>query len=120
MDISDGCARLFWILCLVSVLDFKILFVSDGRGHAGPVDFATRLGSPMMSLGMPVAVAELLRLQLLLLWYKPMNDDRFSVACVLCIALCDVTESGSYVLLKSHRSDYATCCNSVGASTLTS
>ena len=57
VDISDGCARLFWILCLVSVLDFKILFVSDGRGHAGPVDFATRLGSPMMSLGLPVAVA---------------------------------------------------------------
>ncbi len=70
-----------------------------------------------MSLGLLVAVAELLRLQLLLLWYKPMNDDRFSVASVLCIALCDVTEAGSYVLLKSHRTECATCCDNVGAST---
>ena len=51
----------FWlwlclILLLVDALDFTILIVSDGRGHAGPVDFATRLGSPMMSLGIPVAV----------------------------------------------------------------
>ena len=37
------------ILLLVDALDFTILIVSDGRGHAGPVDFATRLGSPMMS-----------------------------------------------------------------------
>ncbi len=90
VDISDGCVRLFWILCLVSVLDFKILFVSDGRGHAGPVDFATRLGSPMMSLGMPVAVL------LLLLWYKLMNGVRSSFACVVSIALCDVDVSGRY------------------------
>ena len=39
----------------MDALDFTILIVSDDRGHAGPVDFATRLGSPMMSLGIPVA-----------------------------------------------------------------
>ena len=32
------------MLLLVDALDFTILIVSDGRGHAGLVDFATRLG----------------------------------------------------------------------------
>jgi hypothetical protein len=48
------------ILLLVNAFDWTILIVSDGCGHAGPVDFATRLGSPMMSLGIPVAVLLLL------------------------------------------------------------
>jgi hypothetical protein len=61
-DINDGCVWLWLclILLLVDALDFTILIVSDGRGHAGPVDFTTRLGSPMMSLGIPVAVLLLL------------------------------------------------------------
>jgi hypothetical protein len=71
LDISDGCVMLFWSLCVVSVLDFKILIVGDGRGYDGRVDFATRLGSPMVSLNwhVAVAVAVPLLLLLLLLWW---------------------------------------------------
>ena len=49
-----------WFCTYVSLWNVTIrcdMFrLCDGRGHAGPVDFATRLGSPMMSLGIRVAV----------------------------------------------------------------
>ncbi len=96
-DINDGCVCLWLclVLLLVDALDFTILIVSDGRGHAGPVDFASRLGSPMMSLGIPVAAV------LLLLWRA-----------VVAVAVIVVYERDFvWQSLKSPDSDDVASCN---------